>query len=101
MKKGDKVKLKYKPAVTGEITDENAQNVWGAQTNKYKVKYDDKDLIPQEDWHIDSELELIEIELPKGRTGCYNECECGAKHDRHFPDQHSTWCPAYNKPTFI
>jgi hypothetical protein len=97
LKKGDKVKLKGRPEVTGEVIDERHINVWGIPANEFKVKYDDSNLIPTEDWHSEELLEQIETELPSGTKIEYNKCECGAKYNRHFPDSHSTWCNMYKK----
>lgn len=99
-KVGDKVKLKQKPnnqEVTGSIIAEDPGSPFSAK--RYKVKYDGN-MCPDEDWHLQHELTSLE-ELPKGSATLWEpwgpQCECGAQHDRHFPNIHSSYCPKYRK----
>lgn len=92
MKKGDKVHLLGREEVTGHIIDVRYEHLGGIDYTQYKVKYDNTNLCPQEDWH--EELHLVSIEdLP---IGYFNgiKCECGV--DSVMKNgKHSTYCPLY------
>jgi hypothetical protein len=96
MKKGDKVYLKGKKEVTGEIIDTKINHIWGNNYPEYLVKYDDIELIPKQDWHDLEHLVLLE-ELPKGNTGYKKPvCECGV--DKVMSNgRHSDYCPLYKE----
>jgi len=107
MNKGDKVKLKDQPNITGEITDIRQIDVWGAMYGEYLVKYDSDSIGPNPSWHGYEELELITKLMsgmaidttpkPLVKKSIANGCECGAAYDRDFPDVHSSWCPKYRR----
>lgn len=83
---GDKVKLKYRPSISGVIvlTKEMIQPTFWSNT-EYLVEYEDADLIPHKDWHTEETLELVvsyEDRLLK--------CDCGGA--KTSTDHHYSWC---------
>ena len=78
MKPGDRVKLKYRPDVTGIITQ---------IVSNYATVFYDGDYIPSSDEHLTWDLELL------NKT---NQCECGCSSIGI--EFHAHWCPLYEKP---
>lgn len=88
-RKGDKICLKNRKEITGVVKDVKPITLWGADGNEYLVEYDNKDLIPPEDWHTEDQIMLI---ATFESSSAPSTCDCGASFDRHFPDNHSRWC---------
>lgn len=90
-KVGDRVKLTFKPSITGKVIEVRVERgawfTYGTDKTKYLVTYDDKDYIPTKDWYHDYEIE--KIELPPVAFFC----ECGA--DSAGTAKHSKYCPKY------
>jgi hypothetical protein len=62
---------------------------------EYLVVYDDQNLIPAEDWHMESTIELFDG-LPRGYESTKLICECGVS--KVMPNgRHSDYCPLYNR----
>lgn len=95
MKKGDRVVLKGREDVRGVITDSRYVGAMGASSMEYYVEYDDKNLIPQKDWHTEG---FLEIELQEGQENNIKTkgCTCGLKYARSG-GKHSDWCDLYRK----
>ena len=97
MKKGDKVVLKGRPEVRGTIVDSRSVGAFGYSGMEFQVEYDDKNLIPPRDWHVEGFLELElqegkENDLPKWSP---KTCTCGVQFVRHG-GLHSDWCDKKN-----
>lgn len=74
---GDRVCLIVREDVTGSIIDmkkvQKQLSPFATVTEtKYKIKYDNPDLIPQEDWHFSMEITPL---LISGNTGCFHKWE--------------------------
>lgn len=102
--KGDKVSLKGRSEVTGTIIDARHANV-GIGVQEYKVKHDDQNLVPSEDWYYEGYLNLEDTdgfsaaELTKAWIGIdvarEPKCVCGLKFARNG-GLHSDWCNVKN-----
>lgn len=92
MKKGDKVRLKYKRHVTGEIIKTRMTDLWGFNEYEYQVKYDQEGLIPPQDWHRSTDLEDANKGFPLLGTWSKTKCECGVDRSG-VGGRHSEWCP--------
>jgi hypothetical protein len=93
MKKGDKVKLSFKPDVIGTIKDVFTDDHWSLSYTdqaKYLVVYDGQNLIPPKDWHYEHELIKIEV----ANYSFPLKCECGAESAGY--ETHSDYCPKKN-----
>ena len=94
LKKGDKVCLRGREEITGEVIDVKIDNLWGVNFEEYLIKYDDDTLIPPQDWHEIIHLEKIN-KLPSGIKKVHR-CECGV--DKVMPNgRHSDYCPLYKE----
>ena len=91
---GDCVRLlKHPQQPRGRVVDINHFTDWVV------VKWDDE-LIPSSQEYpksafFDGTFEILPYESP----GIFKEkkCECGAKFDEEFPNNHSFWCDLYKK----
>lgn len=94
MQKGDKVHLRGRKEVTGEIIDTKTERIWGTDYNQYLVKYDNKDLVPQEDWHED--LHLVLVETATTVVPSDSGCQCGVDSVMD-KGKHSDYCRLYRR----
>lgn len=92
---GDKVKIKNHPnEVTGVVVKRKyLGGIWGINDYKYIVEYDE----PYQDWPSEEYDEDHLILLEEVRKSYSNDCVCGAKYSRSFPDNHMKYCPKYRK----
>lgn len=90
MDKNDRVRLVYKNHIKGTIIDVRQKKIdmtsHSCMIKEYKVRYDRKDLLPPEMWHVADELVIINEKLPQGL-----KCTCGLVYARSG-GKHSDWC---------
>ena len=98
MKVGDRVKVKRRPDITGEVISVETNSTspyimdWSL---KVTVKFDDEELIPREMEYDEDQLELI-LKLPAGNTTVSIKCECGLD-SIGIGGEHSYYCPLYKE----
>jgi hypothetical protein len=90
VKVGDRVRLKHRHEVTGNIIDYKVDNLFGVDYWHYEVEHDDPNLFPHKMWYEEEFLELYIEELPMGIR-----CECGVSAVMSN-GVHSDYCPLYS-----
>lgn len=94
LKIGNKVRLRNHPnGVTGIILRAANRGSWASGLDvEYYVKYDQDNLIPPADWHIEDSLELFDY-LPEGEIKVVDKkCTCGVDSIGLGDLGHSDWC---------
>lgn len=101
---GDRVRLKnHAFTVHGTVIDvKRAKYIYSLKEDELLVKYDNAQLVPQQDWHSETELELIqevaekqeEVHMPDCKEREEGRCQCGALslgYTQRGPE-HSDYC---------